>query len=86
MREQYGYKVNGPSYLTRISQSYLCDLELVNKNNPSAEIIYIICQQLNISLKEFFDLETPIITKKRLFDSENYSIKLTATYNFAGIS
>lgn len=64
IREQYGYTVNGLSYLTGISQSYLRDLELGNKNNPSVEIIYIICQQLNISLKEFFDTDTPIIPKE----------------------
>ena len=63
LREQYGYTVNGLSNLTGISQSYLRDLELGNKNNPSVEIVYIICERLHISLKEFFDTDTPIVFK-----------------------
>lgn len=56
LREQYGYTINSLSYLTGVSQSYLRDLELGNKNNPSVEIIYIICERLGISLRDFFDL------------------------------
>lgn len=59
LREQYGFTVNSFSYHTGISQSYLRDLEMGNKNNPSVEIIYIICDRLGISLKDFFDMDAP---------------------------
>lgn len=59
LREQRGFTINSFSHHTGISQSYLRDLELGNKNNPSVEIIYIICDRLGISLKDFFDMESP---------------------------
>lgn len=64
LREQYGYTVNSLSYLTGISQSYLRDLEWGHKNNPSVEIIYVICERLGISLKDFFDLDVPVKTEE----------------------
>lgn len=64
LREQHGYTINSLSYLTGISQSYLRDLELGNKNNPSVEIIYVICDRLGISLKDFFDTDAPATDRK----------------------
>lgn len=63
LREQCGFTINSLSHHTGISQSYLRDLELGNKNNPSVEIIYIICDRLGISLKDFFDIDTPVDKK-----------------------
>lgn len=63
LREQCGFTINSLSHHTGISQSYLRDLELGNKNNPSVEIIYIICDRLGISLKDFFDMDTPVDKK-----------------------
>lgn len=64
LREQNGYTINSLSYLTGISQSYLRDLESGVKNNPSVEIIYIICERLGISLKDFFDIDIPAVQKE----------------------
>ena len=43
--------------LAGISQSYLRDIELENKN-PTVELISLICHPLDISLKDFFDVES----------------------------
>ena len=43
--------------MSGISQSYLRDIELGMKN-PSVEVVYLICQTLEISMKEFFDEES----------------------------
>lgn len=63
LREQRGFTINSLSHHTGISQSYLRDLELGNKSNPSVEIIYIICDRLGISLKDFFDMDAPVNPK-----------------------
>ena len=42
--------------MSGISQSYLRDIELGMKN-PTVEVVYLICQALEISMKEFFDEE-----------------------------
>ena len=42
-----------------ISQSYLRDIEMENKN-PTVEIVALICQALGISLKDFFDNDSTI--------------------------
>ena len=52
-----GYSVNKLATLSGISQSYLRDIELGNKN-PTVEILSYLCDALDISLKEFFDTET----------------------------
>ena len=49
-----GLSTNKLANMSGISQSYLRDIELGLKN-PSVEIMYLICQSLDISLKEFFD-------------------------------
>lgn len=51
-RTQKNYSVNKLANLAGISQSYLRDVELGNKN-PTIEILSYICDALNISLKDF---------------------------------
>lgn len=53
-RTQKGYSVNKLANLAGISQSYLRDIELENKN-PTIEIISCLCDTFGISLKDFFD-------------------------------
>lgn len=48
------YSVNKLANLSGISQSYLRDIELGNKN-PTVEILSYICEALNISLADFFN-------------------------------
>lgn len=55
-RESKGYSVNKLATLSGISQSYLRDVEL-GKKNPTVEIISCLCASLDISLKDFFDVE-----------------------------
>lgn len=55
-REQKGYTVNKLANLCGISQSYLREVEL-NSKNPTVEMLNIICDSLEISLKDFFDEE-----------------------------
>lgn len=49
-----GYSVNKLANLSGISQSYLRDIELGNKN-PTVEILSYICSALDISLADFFN-------------------------------
>ena len=49
-----GYTVNKLANLAGISQSYLRDIELGNKN-PTIELLSIVCNTLEVSLKDFFD-------------------------------
>ena len=51
-RTAKNYSVNKLATLSGISQSYLRDIELGNKN-PTIEILSYICEALNISLREF---------------------------------
>lgn len=53
-RYKKGLSTNKLANMSGISQSYLRDIELGLKN-PTVEIIHLICQALDISLKEFFD-------------------------------
>lgn len=55
IREAKGYTINSLANKTGISQSYLRDLELGYKTNPSVEIIYLVCNALNVDLSEFFN-------------------------------
>lgn len=66
-RTAKGYSVNKLATLSGISQSYLRDIELGNKN-PTVELLSYICDALCITLQEFFDtgtkpsfLEEPLI-------------------------
>lgn len=56
-RTRKGYSVNRLANLSGISQSYLRDVELGNKN-PTVEILSYICDALNITLRDFFDDQT----------------------------
>lgn len=49
-----GYSVNKLANLSGISQSYLREVELGHKN-PTVEILSILCDALDISLKDFFN-------------------------------
>ena len=51
------YSVNKLANLAGLSQSYLRDIELGNKN-PTVETLSYICDALEISLKDFFNEET----------------------------
>ena len=53
-RQQKNYSVNKLANLAGISQSYLRDVELGNKN-PTVELLSLVCEALDISLKDFFD-------------------------------
>lgn len=58
-RNKKHYSVNKLANLAGISQSYLRDIELLNKN-PTIEILTYICDALEISLETFFtESETP---------------------------
>ena len=56
-RSQKNYSVNKLANLAGISQSYLRDIELGNKN-PTIEIISIICDALDLTLQDFFNDDT----------------------------
>ena len=56
LREKSGYTVNKLANMAGISQSYLRDIELGNKN-PTVETLSYFCDALNISLKDFFDTD-----------------------------
>jgi transcriptional regulator with XRE-family HTH domain len=53
-RTQKGISTNKLANLSGISQSYLRDVELQNKN-PSVEIVHLLCKALGITLSQFFD-------------------------------
>jgi len=57
LRTQKGYSVNKLAYMSGVSQSYLRDVELSNKN-PTVAFIEILCDSLDVSLAEFFQNET----------------------------
>ena len=56
-RTAKGYSVNKLATLSGVSQSYLREIELGNKN-PTIELLSYLCDALDISLKEFFDVQT----------------------------
>lgn len=53
-RTQRGYTVNKLANLAGISQSYLRDIELGNKN-PTVETLSYVCDALRITLADFFN-------------------------------
>lgn len=68
-RTQKNISVNKLATLSGISQSYLRDIELGNKN-PTIEILTYICDALGLSLADFFNDSTqdtitndPLLTK-----------------------
>lgn len=56
LREKSGYTVNKLANMAGISQSFLRDIELGNKN-PTVETLSYFCDALKISLKDFFDVD-----------------------------
>ena len=54
LREQKNYTLNKLANHAGVSQSYLRDVELENKN-PTIAFLSIICQSLDITLKDFFN-------------------------------
>ncbi len=54
LREQKGLTVNKLANQAGISQSFLREIELGNKQ-PTIETLSLVCGALNISLKDFFD-------------------------------
>lgn len=63
-RNSRGYSVNKLANLAGVSQSYLREIELGNKN-PTVEFLSALCDTLGITLKEFFDDQPadPLISK-----------------------
>ena len=57
LRIAKNYSVNKLANLAGISQSYLRDVELGNKN-PTIETLSFLCDALDISLRDFFADET----------------------------
>ncbi|MBO5341718.1 MAG: helix-turn-helix transcriptional regulator [Lachnospiraceae bacterium] len=53
LREQKNYSINKLANMAGVSQSYLRDVELGNKN-PTVAFLSLICDALNISLQDFF--------------------------------
>ena len=56
LREKRNITTNKLANTAGISQSYLREIELGNKN-PTVEMLSYICYALNISLREFFNVE-----------------------------
>ena len=56
LRVQAGLTVNKLANNAGVSQSYLRDIELGNKQ-PTVEYLEYICEALKISLVDFFDVE-----------------------------
>lgn len=63
-RTSKGYSVNKLANLSGVSQSYLREVELGNKN-PTVEFLSVLCDTLGVTLKEFFDNQPadPLISK-----------------------
>ena len=59
-RKQKGYSVNKLANLSGVSQSYLRDIELENKN-PTVAFLTIVCNALGISLQDFFNEENTFL-------------------------
>ncbi len=62
-RERKQISTNKLANLAGISQSYVRDIEIGNKN-PTIEIIFQLCKALGISLKDFFDDDSSSILKQ----------------------
>ncbi|MHC1695862.1 MAG: helix-turn-helix domain-containing protein [Eubacteriales bacterium] len=59
LREKKGLTVNGLAIKSGISQSFLREIELGNKK-PTVETLSVLCDTLDISLKDFFDYDNGI--------------------------
>lgn len=61
LREAKGYSVNALANRAGISQSFLRDIEL-GKKNPTVETMDALCWALDISLKDFFDVDNDLLS------------------------
>ena len=57
LRTLKGLTVNKLANLAGVSQSYLRSIELGDTDNPSVDVLDCICTVLEISIKDFFDVE-----------------------------
>lgn len=57
LRTLKGYSVNKLANMAGVSQSYLRDIELGNKN-PTISFLTLLCEQLGINIVDFFNEET----------------------------
>ena len=68
-----GYTTNKLANLAGISQSYLRDVELGNKN-PTIETLSYVCDALNISLQDFFNENTQNAIQNDLLIEKIYQL------------
>ena len=68
-----GYTTNKLANLSGISQSYLRDVELGNKN-PTIETLSYVCYALNISLQDFFNENTQTAIQNDLLIEKIYQL------------
>ena len=68
-----GYTTNKLANLSGISQSYLRDVELGNKN-PTIETLSYVCDALNISLQDFFNGNTQNAIQNDLLIEKIYQL------------
>ena len=59
-REQKQISTNKLANLAGISQSYVRDIEMGNKN-PTIEVLFQLCKALDISLRDFFDDDNKLL-------------------------
>ena len=59
-REQKQISTNKLANLAGISQSYVRDIEMGNKN-PTIEVLFQLCKALDISLSDFFDDDNKVL-------------------------
>ena len=59
-REQKQISTNKLANLAGISQSYVRDIEMGNKN-PTTEVLFQLCKALDISLRDFFDDDNKVL-------------------------
>ena len=59
-REQKQISTNKLANLAGISQSYVRDIEMGNKN-PTIEVLFQLCKALDISLRDFFDDDNKVL-------------------------
>lgn len=64
-REEKGITVNKLANLAGISQSFLREVELGNKK-PTVETLSLLCDALNITLKDFFHDEPSVLLESDL--------------------
>ncbi len=55
LREKRGISTNKLANLAGITQSYLRNIE-IGKTNPTVEMLEYICEALNISIRDFFEV------------------------------